>query len=189
MADRLLGKTALITGAAQGIGNACAELFVKEGAFVFGSDINDDLGLKVTHDMGAQAHYLHLDVQKEEDWNAAIEQIIQQRKNFDLLINNAGITGFQEGFGSQDPENASLDSWRDGVTKEKSQPVIPTGVEEDSDSMVIVLAKAGGVPPEIAIDETCKMMGLSETPVFTSLIAHDKVLTVLISPLSVLSVT
>jgi NAD(P)-dependent dehydrogenase (short-subunit alcohol dehydrogenase family) len=112
MTHRLAGKVALITGAAQGIGKACAELFAKEAAFVFLSDINDDLGQKVALDIGPHAQYLHLDVQNENDWNIAIEQVVKQKKQLDILINNAGITGFQEGFGLQDPENASLDSWR-----------------------------------------------------------------------------
>lgn len=43
MAHRLTGNVALITGAAEGIGKACAELFTKEGVFVFLSDIHDDL--------------------------------------------------------------------------------------------------------------------------------------------------
>lgn len=112
MAHRLTGKVALVTGAAQGIGKACAELFAKEGAFVFLSDINDDLGKKAALEIGPHAHYLHLDVQNENDWDEAIEQVIKQKKQLDILINNAGITGFQEGFGLQDPENASLHSWR-----------------------------------------------------------------------------
>ena len=112
MAHRLAGKVALITGAAQGIGKACAELFAKEGAFVFLSDINDDLGEKTALEIGPHAQYLHLDVQNENDWDAAINQIIKQKEQLNILINNAGITGFQDGFGLQDPENASLDSWR-----------------------------------------------------------------------------
>jgi len=112
MAYRLGGKIALITGAAQGIGKACAELFAKEGAFVFVSDVNDELGIKTVHRIGSFAQYLHLDVQNENDWNRAIQQIIKEKKHLDILVNNAGITGFQEGFGPQDPENASLDSWR-----------------------------------------------------------------------------
>lgn len=112
MGNRLAGKVVLITGAAQGIGQACAELFIKEGAFVFVTDINDDLGKGAVLKMGSQAHYLRLDVQNEDDWEAAIREIVKQKGQLDILINNAGITGFQEGFGPQDPENASLDSWR-----------------------------------------------------------------------------
>lgn len=112
MAHRLTGKVVLVTGASQGIGKACAELFAKEGAFVFITDINDDLGKRAALEIGPQAQYLHLDVQKENDWDVAIGQVIKQKKLWDILINNAGITGFQEGFGLQDPENASLDSWR-----------------------------------------------------------------------------
>lgn len=110
MANRLDGKVVLVTGAAQGIGKACAELFAKEGAFVFVSDINDDLGKQTALEIGSQ--YLHLDVQNEKDWDAAIRQIMSEKKHWDILVNNAGITGFQEGFGVQDPENASLESWR-----------------------------------------------------------------------------
>lgn len=112
MTNRLKGKVALITGAAQGIGRACAELFVKEGAFVFLSDVNDALGKKVAKEIGLQAQYLHLDVQYENDWDLAMKQIISEKHHLDILVNNAGITGFQEGFGLQDPENASLESWR-----------------------------------------------------------------------------
>lgn len=112
MADRLKGKVALITGAAQGIGLACAELFAKEGAFVFLSDVNDELGRKAAMKIGSQAQYLHLDVQQENDWDKVMDQIVKEKGHLDILINNAGIIGFQEGFGPQDPENASLDSWR-----------------------------------------------------------------------------
>lgn len=112
MTNRLAGKVALITGAAQGIGQACAELFAKEGAFVFVSDIQDELGRKVAKEIGASAHYLHLAVQHEKDWDAAIEFVIQKKHRLDILVNNAGITGFQGNLGPQDPEHASLGSWR-----------------------------------------------------------------------------
>lgn len=112
MAHRLAGKIAFITGASQGIGKACAELFAQEGAFVFLSDINDDLGIKVAQEIGSQAQYLHLDVQNEHSWDAAMQQLIATKKHLNILVNNAGITGFQEGFGLQDPEHASLESWR-----------------------------------------------------------------------------
>ena len=106
---RLQGKTALITGSAQGIGEACAELFAKEGAFVFLSDINDQLGERVAKRV--KGRYLHLDVGSEEEWGLAMQAIAKEGRHLDILVNNAGITGFQKGFGPQDPEHASLMSW------------------------------------------------------------------------------
>ncbi len=109
--DRLRCKIALITGASQGIGLACAELFAKEGAFVYLTDVADDLGKKAAAQIGPQAKYLHLDVQSESNWDAVIDEIIQEKHHLDILVNNAGIMGFREKLGPQDPENATLDGW------------------------------------------------------------------------------
>lgn len=107
---RLHGKVALITGAAQGIGKAAAILFAREGAQVIVSDINDSEGECAAKEI--RGTYLHLDVQEEADWKNAAETIRSKFGKLNILINNAGVTGFQEGFGPQDPENASLSSWR-----------------------------------------------------------------------------
>lgn len=107
---RLKGKVALITGAAQGIGRATALLFAKEGASVILSDINDADGAAVAQEMSAL--YLHLDVREEKEWKEAMNAISKRFGKLDILVNNAAITGFGEGVGPQDPENASLESWR-----------------------------------------------------------------------------
>lgn len=112
MSGRVQGKVALITGAAQGIGKACAQALAKEGAFVFISDIQDQLGKSVAEEIGPQARYIHQDVQNEKSWETTIQTILKEKGKLNILVNNAGITGFQEGFGLQDPENASLESWR-----------------------------------------------------------------------------
>lgn len=112
MHPRLKHKVALITGAAQGIGKACAQIFCEEGAFVYLSDINDVLGEKTAREIGPNAKYLSLDVREESNWEKAIFQILKEKGQLNILINNAGITGFQEGFGLQDPEHATLESWR-----------------------------------------------------------------------------
>lgn len=110
--ERLEGKVALVTGAAQGIGRETAKVLANEGAKVVVSDINDLLGQEVANEIGNESMYVHLDVTNEEDWKRAISIIIDRFGKLNILVNNAGITGFQEGFGPQDPENASLDSWK-----------------------------------------------------------------------------
>lgn len=106
------GKVALITGAAQGIGKETALVMAKEGAQVIVSDINDSMGEAVAQEIGGTCVYLHLDVQIEDDWKNAMDITLERFGKLNILVNNAGITGFQEGFGPQDPENASLKSWR-----------------------------------------------------------------------------
>lgn len=103
---RLQNKTALITGAAQGIGAAIAKVFIDEGARVILTDIDDDAGQACADTLGAT--YRHLDVSSESDWTAAHEA----HPNLDILVNNAGITGFESGELIQDPENVSLNAWR-----------------------------------------------------------------------------
>lgn len=109
---KLKGKVAFITGAAQGIGEEVAVVLAKAGALVVISDIQDEKGQQVARKIGPSALYLHLDVRKEENWKQVMKTILQKFSKLDILVNNAGITGFQEGFGPQDPENASLESWR-----------------------------------------------------------------------------
>lgn len=154
MEKRLNGKVALITGAAQGIGKETALLFAKEGAHVIVTDIQDELGKTVADAIGQNGIYLHLDVQEEDEWKQVMEIIIKQFGKLDILVNNAGITGFQEGFGPQDPENASLDSWRlvhavnsDGVFL-GCKHAIRVMKQQDHGSIVNISSRSGlvGIP-------------------------------------------
>ncbi|NQY13512.1 MAG: SDR family oxidoreductase [Henriciella sp.] len=103
----LKNKTALVTGAARGIGAAIAKAFADEGAKVIVTDIDDTQGRATADSIGAE--YLHLDVSSEADWAAALDT----HPKLDILVNNAGITGFESGELVHDPENASLQAWRD----------------------------------------------------------------------------
>ena len=108
---RLKEKVVLVTGAARGIGQAIAELFCEEGAIVLLSDINDELGQQVASALNGEAEYHHLDVSKVKDWQIISDFILQKYGKLDVLINNAGITGFLETKGPHDPENLDIESW------------------------------------------------------------------------------
>lgn len=110
--DRLTGKTTLVTGAARGIGEAIARAFVAEGAFVLLTDIDDPRGEATARALGAAAAYRRLDVREEADWDAATQALLRQRGRVDVVVNNAGITGFEGAPVAHDPEHAHLADWR-----------------------------------------------------------------------------
>lgn len=82
---RLSGKTALITGAANGQGAAAARRFVAEGARVTLADVDDDAGKALADELDAR--YVHLDVSQEDDWAAALAG----SGPVTVLVNNAGV--------------------------------------------------------------------------------------------------
>ena len=103
---KLEGKVCMVTGAARGIGEAIARAFISEGANVIVTDKDIEKGRKTAIETGAD--FEKLDVSLEEDW--AI--VARKHPKLDVLVNNAGITGFESGELVHDPENASLESWR-----------------------------------------------------------------------------
>lgn len=109
---RLTGKTALITGAARGIGAAIASAFINEGAFVYVTDIDEGTGERTVRTLGSKAMFFRLDVRAETDWKQCMSEISLRHGRLDVLVNNAGITGFESDSAPQDPEHASLDGWR-----------------------------------------------------------------------------
>jgi NAD(P)-dependent dehydrogenase (short-subunit alcohol dehydrogenase family) len=107
------GPVALVTGAARGIGEAIARAFVEDDAFVYVTDIDDELGTRVARSLGTKASYCHLDVREEADWERVTSLVLNEKGKLDVVVNNAGITGFEHGASVHDPEHASLDSWRE----------------------------------------------------------------------------
>jgi NAD(P)-dependent dehydrogenase (short-subunit alcohol dehydrogenase family) len=106
---RLQQKVALVTGAARGIGEAIATAFVREGARVFVSDIDEAAGRATARRLGAA--WLHLDVRDEAHWIRAVAEVVDACGRLEVLVNNAGITGLEAG-SAHDPEHATLDDWR-----------------------------------------------------------------------------
>ena len=111
MTQRLANKVALVTGAARGIGAAIARAFVAEGATVWITDIDGAAGAALANEIGGNTRFLPLDVGDEAGWEAVIAALIERDGRLDVLVNNAGITGFEDGTGPHDPEHASLAEW------------------------------------------------------------------------------
>ena len=89
---RLKGKTALVTGAAQGFGFGIAETFVLEGARVAVLDINGDKAKEAAKAIGRKAFAVTCDVGKAKSVDKAVEKILAKVGRLDIVVNNAGTT-------------------------------------------------------------------------------------------------
>lgn len=103
---RLRDRSCIVTGAARGIGAAISRAFVAEGAKVVVTDRDGPGARALAEELGCD--WQALDVAREEDWQALAARFPQT----DVLVNNAGVTGFETGAAPHDPEHASLDDWR-----------------------------------------------------------------------------
>ncbi|MGR3269891.1 L-iditol 2-dehydrogenase [Thalassococcus profundi] len=86
---RLNGKTALITGAARGIGRAFAEAYVAEGARVAIGDIDMDRARSTADEIGALA--VQMDVTDQASIDAAVDTVAAEFGQIDILVNNAAL--------------------------------------------------------------------------------------------------
>ena len=102
---KLQDRIAIITGAASGIGEACAELFAREGAKVIVADIQDQAGERVAKDIGGC--YLHVDLTDPTQVEGVIKSAVQEYGRIDILVNNAGIEGDPGLIG-----DSSIENWK-----------------------------------------------------------------------------
>ena len=87
----LTGKTALVTGGAQGLGEATARALAEAGATVAIADLQDDKGAKVAAELGPEHGFVHLDVTDDASWEAAAAAVADRFGGLDLVVNNAGL--------------------------------------------------------------------------------------------------
>ncbi|MDX8123452.1 SDR family oxidoreductase [Janthinobacterium sp. GMG2] len=88
---KLINKTAIVTGATQGIGLACATRLIAEGAQVMLVDIKEE-GAQAAAALGPQAHFFCADVSQKADVDAMLKETLAQFGHIDILVNNAGVT-------------------------------------------------------------------------------------------------
>ena len=86
---KLNNRIAVVTGAARGIGLACAERLVADGATTVICDIADAAGSAAAKSIGAT--YRHCDVSKSVDVTALVDAVVKQHGAIDILVNNAGM--------------------------------------------------------------------------------------------------
>jgi NAD(P)-dependent dehydrogenase (short-subunit alcohol dehydrogenase family) len=103
---RLNEKICIITGGARGIGRAIAGLFQDEGGLVILTDIDEVGGTNAAAELGCR--FERLDVREELDWRRLADVV----PTADVVVNNAGVTGFEQGAVAHDPEHANLSDWR-----------------------------------------------------------------------------
>lgn len=148
---RLQGRVAFVSGGLRGIGYACVERFLAEGAVVVLSDLDNPEDASATMALlGEGASYLQADVTREEDWQRALDHVIQAHGALHVLVNNAGIdlTG--------PVETISMADWRSimGVNVD--------GVFMGTRVFVPLLAKSGAaVKGGASIINVSSIMGLT----------------------------
>ena len=92
MANELAGKVAIITGAARGLGQGMAELFVEEGAKVVIADLRDDEGEALAKSLGSAARYRRCDVSRRNEVQALVDYAVSEFGGLHAMCNNAGLS-------------------------------------------------------------------------------------------------
>ena len=91
VAEELAGKVAVVTGGASGIGRACVERFLEEGARVVIADIDVDAGEEAVRTLGDDAAFLPTDVTDADQVQALVDFAVDHFGGLHVLSNNAGV--------------------------------------------------------------------------------------------------
>lgn len=156
-APHVSGKTALVTGAASGIGKATALLLAREGACVAVTDLNEAGCRNVADEiLRAQGRALHqqLDVREEAAWEAAVARVLEEWGRLDILVANAGVSF------AKPVTEMSLGEWRhvmavnlDGVFLGTKHAV--RAMRRPGDGRIVIISSASGLKPGAGASAYC----------------------------------
>lgn len=141
MKDRLRGKVAIITGAASGLGKACAHLLAMQGASVVVADIDGDKASSVAAgivDEGGQCIAVRVDVTSEDQVRAMVAGAVQAFGRIDVLYNNAALLTVEQRSLDRDVCNMDGDAW------DRAMAVNLKGAMLCSKHTIPVMLKGGG---------------------------------------------
>jgi NAD(P)-dependent dehydrogenase (short-subunit alcohol dehydrogenase family) len=154
---RLDGKVAIVSGAARGIGQACAERLALEGAAVLVTDVLDVQGEAVAEGIrraGGKSAFQHLDVTDEKQWILAVSAAQSHFGGLNVLVNNAGI-------GRPAPITAmSYETWRLVLAINLDGPFLGMkhGIQlmrESGGGSIINISSAAGMKPYATMSAYC----------------------------------
>lgn len=147
---RLDDKISLVTGAASGLGAACARAFVREGATVLLTDVAEEAGQRLADELGPAASFRRLDVVQPAEWQATLEALRDAHGRLDVLVHNAG-----GGVPHDDLEQLSLEEWRYVQALNVDSVLMGT-------QAALPLLRASGQPASIVV--VSSVAGLIGTP-------------------------
>ncbi len=141
------GKIVFITGATSGFGLECARLFTSHGARVIAAGRRQDRLEKLTEELGPSVHAITLDVRDQQAVARVVEDLPDELKNIDVLINNAGLALGLSSFEDlplKDMEQM-IDTNIKGVLY-VTQAVLPRMIERDCGHIINIGSVAGSYP-------------------------------------------
>ncbi|ALE84451.1 SDR family NAD(P)-dependent oxidoreductase [Pseudonocardia sp. HH130629-09] len=87
----LTGRTVLVTGGAQGLGEGMARALADSGGRVVVADLQDEAGGTLAKSLGEQHGFVHLDVTDDASWTNAVAETVERFGGLDVVVNNAGV--------------------------------------------------------------------------------------------------
>ena len=141
---RFEGKTAIISGAARGIGEAVARRLASEGGRVLIADIDEPAATATAGAIGDGAVPHRLDVTSADSWAGAVARVLEEWNRIDIVVNNAGIAGR-----SAPSWELSVEDWSEVINIDLTgvflgcRAVLPTMLEAGSGRIVNIASIAG----------------------------------------------
>lgn len=160
---RANNKIAIVTGAAGGIGRACAEALVREGATVVMTDISEHTGTCAASEIGA-TFYRH-DVSEEAGWEILVTKVLNKHGRIDVLVNVAAIEGnLHNDFGA----TTSLSEWHRVMRINLDGPflgcraVFPSMMETGTGSIINMSSTASFAATPVALAYGASKAGVEQ---------------------------